>query len=145
MQTVADVSGESSSNSCEMSNKFSESILQWCSLITKYAKEQNIDPNLIGAVMLQESGGNPNAISVTMATGLMQVEPRDSGYAVFVNRPSMQELLDPEFNIKYGVGMLANLNNKYGNMRDALFHYGPIDVGYEGYADKILSIYENMK
>ena len=127
-----------------MSKKFSQSILQWCGLITKYSKEQNIDPNLIGAIMLQESGGNPNAISVTDATGLMQVEPKDSGYAVFINRPTMKELLDPEFNIKYGVAMFAGLVSRYGNTRDALFHYGPIDVGYEGYADKILTIYESM-
>jgi hypothetical protein len=38
--------------------------------------------------------------------------------------------------------MLANLQAKYGNIRDALKYYGPMDVGYT-YADKVLAIFDN--
>ena len=61
----------------------------------------------------------------------------------FASRPSTQELLNPAFNIDYGVRMLANLINKYGNERDALKAYGPYDVEYY-YADKVLAIREGL-
>jgi hypothetical protein len=101
-----------------------------------------LDPNLIAAVMLQESGGQHLAYSHSGAVGLMQVMPRD-GIAqkfmckngpCFTNRPTISELEDPDFNVAYGTGMLAGLNNRFGNIRDALKSYGPMDVGYS-YAD----------
>ena len=78
----------------------------------------------------------------------MQVMPRDGLAASFMcvngpcfaNRPTTEQLQDPEFNISYGTKMLAELVSKYGNMRDALRYYGPKDVGYY-YADIVLSLY----
>jgi soluble lytic murein transglycosylase-like protein len=52
----------------------------------------------------------------------------------------MAELYDPEFNVRYGTGMLAGLVNRHGNLREALRSYGPGDAGYT-YADKVLAIY----
>jgi hypothetical protein len=139
-----------SNSGCELSQSYPESIRQWCNQITHYAKNKNLDPNLIAAVMLQESGGNPAAYSKSGAVGLMQVMPRD-GIAssfqcvngpCFASRPSIQELQDPEFNVKYGTGMLSGLVNRHGNVRDALRAYGPMDVGYY-YADKVLGIYQS--
>jgi soluble lytic murein transglycosylase-like protein len=130
-----------------MNANFPESILQWCTLITKYSIEQNVDPNLIGALMMQESGGDPNARSKADAIGLLQIMPSDglgASYGVFENRPTMEELYDPEFNIQFGVRYLSGLINYWGSEREALFHYGPLYVGYEGYADKILNIRYNM-
>jgi soluble lytic murein transglycosylase-like protein len=142
----------SASSDCNLSSNFPQSIHQWCNPITRYANQQNLDPNLVAAVMLQESGGNPIAYSKSGAVGLMQVMPRD-GIAssfqcvngpCFTNRPSIKELEDPDFNVKYGTGMLSGLVNKHGNIRDALRAYGPMDVGYY-YADKVLNIYQNYK
>jgi soluble lytic murein transglycosylase-like protein len=135
---------------CKLSKKYPESILQWCKEITHYAESKNLDPGLIAAVMLQESGGNPSAYSKSGAVGLMQVMPRDGLAASFMcingpcfaNRPSIQELQDPDFNIDYGTKMLAGLVSKQGNVRDALRAYGPMDVGYY-YADKVLGIYQS--
>lgn len=101
--------------------------------------------------MLQESGGQPDVISASGAVGLMQVMPKDgiaAGFMCvngpcFASRPSTQELLDPAFNIDYGVKMLAGLLEKYGNERDALKAYGPLyedpEREYE-YADKVSDI-----
>lgn len=135
---------------CKLSEKYPESIRQWCSEITHYAESKNLDPGLVAAVMLQESGGNPTAYSKSGAVGLMQVMPRDGLAASFMcvngpcfaSRPSIQELQDPVFNIDYGTRMLAGLVNKQGNVRDALRAYGPMDVGYY-YADKVLGIYQS--
>lgn len=135
--------------SCRVSSSYPESILQWCSLITENASNQGIDPNLVAAVMLQESGGNAQAYSGSGAVGLMQVMPRDGLAANFIckngpcfaSRPSMDDLFDPEFNINYGTRMLANLIGRTGDVREALRAYGPMDMGYR-YADIVLSIYE---
>ena len=97
--------------------------------------------------MTQESGGQSQVLSHSGAVGLLQVMPRDGISAsfqcingpCFASRPTIQELLDPEFNMEYGTGMLAALVEKHGSEREALFRYGPIDVGYT-YADKVLAI-----
>jgi hypothetical protein len=137
---------------CRVSSSFPQGILQWCELITRYADQHSLDPNLIAAVMLQESGGQHLAYSHSGAVGLMQVMPRD-GIAqkfmckngpCFTNRPTISELEDPDFNIAYGTRMLAGLNDRFGNIRDALKSYGPMDVGYS-YADKVLAIFERNR
>jgi hypothetical protein len=141
-----------SNSGCELSQTYPESIRQWCNQITHYAENKNLDPNLVAAVMLQESGGNPIAYSKSGAVGLMQVMPRDGIAAsfqcvngpCFASRPSIQELQDPDFNVDYGTRMLSGLVNRHGNVRDALRSYGPMDVGYY-YADKVLAIYNNYK
>ncbi len=137
---------------CTLSQRYPEKIQRWCGWIQKYAIEHDLEPNLIAAVMLQESGGNPDAYSRSGAVGLMQVMPSDGLAAsfqcvngpCFANRPSMDELFDPEFNISYGTRMLAGLINRRGSVREGLKSYGPMDVGHT-YADKVLAIYENYR
>jgi len=137
---------------CRVSDRYPEKITQWCRLITKYADRHGLDPDLLAALIWQESGGNPTAYSKSGAVGLMQVMPRDGIAASFMcvngpcftNRPSIAELQDPEFNVKFGSAMLAGLINKYGDTREALKYYGPMDGGYY-YADKVLGIFENYK
>lgn len=138
--------------SCQISQKYPESIQQWCSSIQTNASKYSIDPNLLAAVMLQESGGDPNAFSSSGAVGLMQIMPRDgiaAGFTCingpcFANRPTIDELYDPEFNLDFGSRMLVQLFEKHGNWRDALKSYGPMDMDYR-YADIVLGIYHNYQ
>jgi soluble lytic murein transglycosylase-like protein len=140
------------STDCSIGKRYPNSIRQWCALIEKYAYTANLEPDLIAAVMLQESGGNPKAYSSSGAVGLMQIMPRDGlaasfqcgAAACFASRPSMNELYDAEYNIAYGIRMLAALIQKNGSVRDALRSYGPMNVGYY-YADKVLTIYQNYQ
>jgi soluble lytic murein transglycosylase-like protein len=135
-------------NNCAISDGFPEDVRQWCEQIMRHANKNGLDPDLIAALIWQESGGNPTAYSKSGAVGLMQVMPRDGIAAsfqcvngpCFTKRPSISELERPNFNIKYGTGMLAGLFNKYGDMREALKYYGPMNVGYY-YADKVLNLY----
>lgn len=97
--------------------------------------------------MLVESGGQPEVMSTAGAVGLMQIMPRDGISSTFMcingpcfaERPSIEELKDPEFNVNFGCKMLAGLINKRGSEREALMAYGPSGVGYS-YADKVLTI-----
>ena len=139
-----------SNNGCTLSVHYPAEILQWCSLIETAARETGLPANLIAAVMLQESGGASDVLSSSGAVGLMQVMPRDGLAAdfmcingpCFASRPTIEELLDPAYNVQFGSQMLAGLVSKHGSYREALYRYGPMDIGYY-YADLVLKIWEN--
>ncbi|HEY59330.1 MAG TPA: transglycosylase SLT domain-containing protein [Anaerolineae bacterium] len=140
------------SDSLTLSGLFPAEIQQWRNEIQTAAHMYSLDPNLIAAVMLQESNGNPRAYSSSGAVGLMQVMPRDGiaanfncgNHPCFQNRPSMTELFDPHFNIDYGSRMLTGLINKSNDTREALKAYGPMDMGYH-YADIVLNLLQKNK
>jgi hypothetical protein len=134
---------------CEVSDRFPDEVLQWCGLITKYAHQADLLPDLIAALIWQESGGNPKAYSKSGAVGLMQIMPRDGiaadyvckGSPCFEDRPTTHKLQDPEFNIQYGTQLLHDLvAGQAGDLREALKIYGPLNVGYS-YADTVLAIF----
>lgn len=139
-------------SACLVSHAFPQEILQWCGIISSIASQAELPPNLIAALIWQESGGDPTAYSSSGAVGLMQVMPRDGIAAsfdcingpCFASRPTIEQLQDPQFNIEYGIKMLAGLIAKQGSIREALKAYGPMDVDYS-YADKVLAIYERYR
>lgn len=137
---------------CKVSIRYPESILQWCDWITHYSEKRGLSPDLIAALIWQESGGNHLAYSKSGAVGLMQVMPSDGIAAgfncingpCFASRPTTDELQDPEFNIAFGTKYLAQQLERHGDLRSALKAYGPMNVGFY-YADKVLAIYENHR
>jgi len=82
-------------------------ITRWKGLCERYGKQHNIDPRILGTLIALESNGDPNAISPAGAVGLMQVMPRDAGKQ-FADRPTKQELLDPDVNVQTGTSILAS-------------------------------------
>ena len=143
---------EAQTPSTQLNSQFPESIQQWKTIIETSAANSGLNPNLIAAVMLQESGGDPRAYSISGAVGLMQVMPKDGiaseficgNHPCFNSRPTINELLDPQFNIQYGSNYLARLIYQNSSEREALKAYGPMDVEYY-YADIVLAIYENYR
>ena len=141
---------EISVSNSKLNTKYPQSIQRWEDEIIVSANSYGLDPDLLGAVMLQESGGQPSVISKSGAVGLMQIMPRDGiaanfkcgDHPCFINRPLKNELLDPDYNIAYGARFLSGLINKFGSTREALKAYGPMDIGYY-YADTVLSIYSS--
>jgi soluble lytic murein transglycosylase-like protein len=149
-QTGQAASLQETDSTCEISPSYPEKILRWCEIITHFASQNELPPNLVAAVILQESGGDASAYSASGAVGLMQVMSRDGLAAefecangpCFASRPTIEELLDPRYNVEYGTGMLARLIARLESLREALKAYGPMDTGYT-YADKVLAIYQN--
>ncbi len=88
------------------------------SLITAAAAKQSLSPELVRAVMRQESGFKPCAVSVKGAQGLMQLMPATAA------RLHVTDPFDPEQNVQAGALFLKQLLKKYsGDLRLALVAY----------------------
>ncbi len=118
-------------------------------LIEKYSKENNIDKNLVQAVIKTESNYNKNAVSHAGAQGLMQLMPF-TAQTLGVTDP-----FDPEENIAGGTKYLKNLINRYNSLELGLAAYnaGPEAVNKFGgippyaetqnYVKKVLELHRN--
>ena len=152
LETKSNVLSPVPGEQCQVSEKYPVKVRRWCDLITQYSLKNNLDPDMLAGLIWLESGGNPSAYSHSGAVGLMQVMPRDGLAAEFVckngpcfrDRPTINELENPEFNISFGSKMLSGLIQRRGSLRDALKSYGPMDVGYS-YADRVISIFHQYE
>ncbi|HEX6159796.1 MAG TPA: lytic transglycosylase domain-containing protein [Thermoanaerobaculia bacterium] len=90
---------------------------QYGDAIEKYAKKQNLDPNLVRGLILQESYYNPKAKSRVGATGLMQLMPataNDHGKKLRIFSASSR-LENPDINVQLGTYHLRMLLNMFQN------------------------------
>jgi hypothetical protein len=96
-------------------------------LVGESAKQEGVQPDLIRAVISQESGGRPCAISPKGAQGLMQIMPAVA--AQF----GVHDPFDPKQNVGAGTKLLKQLLGKYnGDMKLTLAAYnagsGRVDI-----------------
>jgi soluble lytic murein transglycosylase len=108
--------------------------LEYEQLVKANARNRDLDPALVAAVIYAESRFDPNVRSVAGAVGLMQILPdtaefiaRKTGGEDFVTA----DLRDPEINVRYGTWLLAYLRDYYdGDVAAALaaYHAGPGNV-----------------
>ena len=94
--------------------------------IEKYAKERNLDPNLVRGLILQESYYNPKAKSRVGATGLMQLMPPTAKeHARRMHIPfAASRLESPDVNIRLGTFHLRMLIDMFrGNTYFAVASY----------------------
>ena len=99
-------------------------------LVMKAAAKHGVDPNLVMAVMQQESGFNPRARSYKGASGLMQLMPATA------RRFGVENIYDPAQNIDAGTRYLRFLLDTFdGDVELALAGYnaGENAVVHSGY------------
>lgn len=103
-------------------------------LITARAQEAELPPELIRAVVITESGGDPRALSSASARGLMQITPithREVIRRFKLDEADDEKLYDPEYNLMVGTRYLAYLLDRFeGDLKLALaaYHMGPTAV-----------------
>jgi soluble lytic murein transglycosylase len=100
--------------------------LRYEEYVVGHAENYRLEPQLLAAVIYQESKFDPDARSSSGAVGLMQLLP-ETGQGIADRtggdawRP--EDLLEPELNIRYGAWYLRHLLDKYGDEALALAAY----------------------
>jgi soluble lytic murein transglycosylase len=100
--------------------------LEYESIIRGHARNYRLDPALIAAVIYQESRFRSRARSEAGAIGLMQLQPETAkGIAARTggSKFRVDDLYDPEINVRYGSWYLRHLLDRYGDERTALAAY----------------------
>jgi soluble lytic murein transglycosylase len=100
--------------------------LRYEAIVKGHARNYNLKPALLAAVIYQESKFRPDARSSSGAIGLMQLLPDTAkGIAVHTGgaRFRVEDLYDPEINVRYGSWYLRHLLDKYKDERTALAAY----------------------
>ena len=124
-------------------------IEQWRELIETVARRNGLDPSLLAAIVQVESGGDRDAVRCedwlgVCSYGLMQIVDFDW------RRLTLEQLLDPDFNVDMGTFILSESIRQGGSIRRGLAVY---NCGLEGvrtnrcgkhggyaYADKALRL-----
>jgi soluble lytic murein transglycosylase-like protein len=121
-------------------------------IIDGAALANRLEPALVTAVILAESGGDPQALSKRGAGGLMQLMPATA------RRYGVSNVFDPEQNIRAGSQYLHDLGERYQNDLElmlAAYNAGPEAVDRQGgrippfketleYVPRVLQIYHRL-
>lgn len=108
-------------------------------MIDDIAVRSGVDPNIVKAIIKEESGGNPNAVGDNgESIGLMQIQPKH--HQKRMEELGIVNLYDAQENVILGCAILSDLYDKYGNYEDALSAYnsGNTEDG-KAYAERILN------
>jgi len=100
--------------------------LRYEAIVKAHARNYDLPPALLAAVIYAESKFDPSARSDAGAVGLMQLLPETArGIAVRTGGNGFvdSDLLDPELNVRYGSWYLRNLLDRYHDVRTALAAY----------------------
>jgi soluble lytic murein transglycosylase len=100
--------------------------LRYEAIVRGHARNYDLDPSLLAAVIYTESRFDANARSQAGAIGLMQLLPETAqGIAVRTggNGFVVDDLYVPELNVRYGAWYLRHLLDRYGDERTALAAY----------------------
>ncbi|MGH8134057.1 MAG: lytic transglycosylase domain-containing protein [Steroidobacteraceae bacterium] len=126
---------------------------QYSGLIEVAATASRLEPALVRAVMVAESGADPQAVSKRGARGLMQLMPETA------RQYGVRNLLDPAENIRAGSQYLRYLTDRYRNdlhLVLAAYNAGPAAVDQSGgripplketldYVPRVLEIYSHLQ
>jgi soluble lytic murein transglycosylase len=97
--------------------------LAYDSIVRGHAENYRLDSALVAAVIYQESKFDPDARSDAGAVGLMQLQPETAkGIALRTggSKFRVDDLTNPEINVRYGSWYLRHLLDKYDDEELAL-------------------------
>lgn len=136
----------------EESNDDNDPARRYHPIIERAAREYDVDPALVKAIIMAESNYNPRAVSRRGARGLMQLMPRTA------EALGVQDIFDPEHNINGGVRYFRKLLDRFdGDVELALAAYNagsrkvrmyrgvPPFETTQRYIEKVFVYYEHYK
>jgi peptidoglycan lytic transglycosylase len=100
--------------------------LRYDAIVRGHARHYDLDPALLAAVIYEESKFKAGARSKSGAIGLMQLLPNTAeGIALHTGGTAFRvdDLYNPEINVRYGAWYLHHLMQKYGDEKTALEAY----------------------
>jgi soluble lytic murein transglycosylase len=100
--------------------------LRYSTIVRGHARNYNLNPALLAAVIDEESKFRADAKSSAGAIGLMQLLPATAkGIAIHTGGSKfvVSDLYNPEINVRYGAWYLHHLLQRYGDERLALAAY----------------------
>ena len=110
--------------------------LAYETIIRGHARNYDLAPELVAAVIYQESKFEADARSDAGAVGLMQLQPETAkGIAARTggSRFRVEDLSNPELNVRYGSWYLRHLLDKYGDEELALAAYNAGQTRVDGW------------
>jgi len=110
--------------------------LEYEAIVVGHAKNYELDPALLAAVIYRESKFDADAESSSGAIGLMQLLPSTArGIALNTGGAKFRvaDLYDPEINVRYGSFYLRRLLEKYGDEQLALAAYNAGQANVDGW------------
>lgn len=135
-----------------MGQAYQDTLANYKDEISQATEATGVDPALILAVVVQESGGRSDALSPKGAQGLMQLMPKTAEYL------GVEDSLDPAENIMGGARYLSKMMDRYDGRLDlglAAYNAGPGNVDKAGkqipnfretknYVGKVLENYNKL-
>jgi soluble lytic murein transglycosylase-like protein len=126
---------------------------QYEAMIRGAAQAATLQPALVRAVIVVESGFNPRAVSKKGAIGLMQLRPETA------RRYGVTDIYDPEQNVRAGAHYLSDLIKRFGSDlelalaaynagEEAVEHYGRHIPPFRetlNYVPSVLRVYQKLK
>jgi len=125
--------------------------LEISSLVSQASLASGVPPGLVRAVLMAESAGDPSAISLAGAQGLMQLMPGTAAGC------GISDAFDPNQNVQCGAAYLKRMLDRYhGNVTLAVAAYnaGPGAVDHyhgvppypetQAYVARVVSAYQSF-
>jgi len=113
--------------------------LRYEHIVVGHAENYELEPQLVAAVIYQESKFDADAVSESGAVGLMQLLP-ETGQGIADrtggNNWKPEDLHNPELNIRYGSWYLRHLLDKYGDEELALAAYNAGQANVDRWRDE---------
>ncbi|MBR6513197.1 MAG: lytic transglycosylase domain-containing protein [Clostridia bacterium] len=106
--------------------------LEYSDIISKYCNEYDVPKSVVFAMIKVESNFREDALSHADARGLMQLTPETFTWLAgkLGEEVSVDQLYDPETNIRYGTYYVSRLYSQFGNWENvyAAYNAGPTKV-----------------